>query len=186
MVLPDTPAPPVDVPGRGQLRARLRTSLGDLVAVLFEKECPCTVANFVALATGAVAWTDPTTGKKTTRPLYSGTVLHRVIPELSMAGGDPLGTGEGGPGWRFGAEVHKKLKHDRAGVLSMASDGPDNHGSQFFVTQAPAPWLDGKHTVFGRVIENVELVHEITHVPTDEHDRPLEPIVLHEIQIYRG
>ena len=186
MVQPDTPAPPVDVPGEGQLRARFKTSMGDLVAVLYEAEAPRTVANFVALATGKVAWTDPKTREKTERPLYSGTVFHRVIPEFMIQGGDPEGTGRGGPGYNWGDEINPSLRHDGPGMLSMANRGPNTNGSQFFITEVPPPWLDGKHAVFGKVVENVELIAQITHVERDAGDRPRTPIVLEQIEVFRA
>ena len=188
MLNPDTPAPPIEklVPGTGELRCTFVTSMGEITAKLYEAECPRTVANFVALATGQVQWTDPNTREKTSRPLYSGTVFHRVIPDFMAQGGCPLGKGTGGPGWRFGDEIHPKLRHDTPGVLSMANAGPGTNGSQFFLCEVPTPWLDGKHAVFGRVIQNVELVSKITHVPRGAGDRPTTPITLHEIKVFRA
>jgi len=156
----DTPAPPVDVPGTGALTAKFITSMGDIECTLHEKETPRTVANFVALATGTVEWTKPD-GKKTKDPLYSGTVFHRVIPDFMIQGGCPQGTGTGGPGWRFADECRPNLRHDGPGVLSMANAGPGTNGSQFFITEVATPWLDGKHTVFGKVTKGVELVGKI-------------------------
>lgn len=186
MVQPDTPAPPANasVPGDGQLYARFKTSMGDLVAKLFEKEAPRTVANFVALATGNVEWTDPS-GQRTTRPLYSGTIFHRVIPEFMIQGGDPMGNGRGGPGYKWGDEINPALRHDKPGILSMANAGPNTNGSQFFITEVPTPWLDGKHAVFGEVVENLELVSQITHVERGPNDRPRKDVVLHEVEIFR-
>lgn len=187
MVQPDTPAPPADVtvPGQGQLYARLKTSMGDLLVQLHEAEAPRTVANFVALATGAVEWKDPKSGQKTSRPLYSGTVFHRVIPEFMIQGGDPEGTGRGGPGYRWGDEINRSLRHDKPGVLSMANAGPNTNGSQFFITEVPTPWLDGKHAIFGQVVDNLPLVAQITHVATGPGDRPQTPIVLHQVEVFR-
>lgn len=184
---PDTPAPPIEqlVPGQGELRAIFKTSMGDITVKLYEAEAPRTVANFVALATGQVEWTDPKTNQKTTRPLYSGTVFHRVIPEFMIQGGDPTGTGRGGPGWRFGDEIHPKLKHTKPGALSMANAGPNTNGSQFFLCEVPTPWLDGKHAVFGQAIEGIDLISKITHVKTGPGDKPVTPITLNEIQIVR-
>jgi peptidyl-prolyl cis-trans isomerase A (cyclophilin A) len=185
---PDTPAPPIEklVPGTGELRAIFKTSMGDITVKLYEKEAPRTVANFVALATGQIEWTDPKTGQKTKKPLYSGTVFHRVIPDFMIQGGDPMGTGTGGPGWRFGDEIHPKLRHDKPGALSMANAGPNTNGSQFFLCEVATPWLDGKHAVFGQTIQNVELIAKITHSPRDGRDRPKTPITLDEIQIVRA
>ncbi len=187
MVQPDTPAPPanVSVPGQGQLHARLKTSMGDLLVKLFEAEAPRTVANFVALATGKVEWTDPKTRQKTSRPLYSGTIFHRVIPEFMIQGGDPEGTGRGGPGYRWGDEINPSLRHDKSGVLSMANAGPNTNGSQFFITEVPTPWLDGKHAIFGEVVDNLPLVAQITHVATGPGDRPRTDIVLQQIEVFR-
>jgi peptidyl-prolyl cis-trans isomerase A (cyclophilin A) len=157
---PDTPAPPVNVPGTGALHARFVTSMGEIECLLHEKETPRTVANFVALATGTVEWRRPD-GTRTKAPLYTGTVFHRVIPAFMIQGGCPKGNGTGDPGWRFKDEFVRSLKHDAPGVLSMANAGPGTNGSQFFITEVPTPWLDGKHTVFGRVTKGVELVAQI-------------------------
>jgi peptidyl-prolyl cis-trans isomerase A (cyclophilin A) len=135
--------------------------MGPIECVLFEKETPKTVANFVALATGKVEWTKPG-GGKSKDPLYSGSVFHRVIPDFMIQGGCPEGTGTGGPGWRFGDEIVASLRHDTAGILSMANAGPGTNGSQFFITEIATPWLDGKHTVFGKVTKGVDLVPKIT------------------------
>ena len=185
---PDPPVPQIAemIPGPGELRATFKTSMGDIVVKLMEAEAPRTVANFVALAMGKVAWTDPKTNEKVTRPLYSGTIFHRVIPEFMIQGGDPTGTGRGNPGWKFGDEIAPKLRHDRPGVLSMANSGPNTNGSQFFLCEVPTPWLDGKHAVFGYVIQNVELIAKITHSPRDSGDRPKTPITLNEIAITRA
>jgi peptidyl-prolyl cis-trans isomerase A (cyclophilin A) len=157
---PDTPAPPVDVAGDGELRATFKTSAGDITVKLFESEVPRTVANFVALATGTVEWVNPG-GNRTKDPLYSGLKFHRVIPEFMIQGGCPLNTGTGGPGYRFRDEFHDALGHDKPGVLSMANAGPGTNGSQFFITEIATPWLDGKHSVFGEVVEGFDLVPQI-------------------------
>lgn len=156
----DSPAPPVNVPGDGKLHARFVTSAGDIECVLHEKETPQTVNNFVALALGTVEWTHPSGGKKT-GPLYSGTVFHRVIPQFMIQGGCPLGTGTGGPGWKFRDECSPSLRHNGPGVLSMANAGPGTNGSQFFITEVATPHLDGKHTVFGKVVKGAELIPQI-------------------------
>ena len=181
MVQPDTPAPPanVTVPGQGQLYARLKTSMGDLLVQLYEAEAPRTVANFVALATGNVEWKDPKTGQKTNRPLYSGTIFHRVIPEFMIQGGDPEGTGRGGPGYRWGDEINRSLRHDKPGVLSMANAGPNTNGSQFFITEVPTPWLDGKHAVFGKVTKGLELVGKIARMGNGK-------VKLERVEIFRA
>ena len=156
----DTPAPPVSVPGNGKLHARFVTSAGPIECLLHEKETPKTVANFVALATGTVEWTKPD-GSKSKAPLYSGLAFHRVIPDFMIQGGCPMGTGTGGPGWQFGDEIVPSLKHDGPGVLSMANAGPGTNGSQFFITEVKTDWLDGKHTVFGKVTKGVDLIPKI-------------------------
>lgn len=157
----DSPAPPVSVPGDGKLHARFVTSMGDIECVLHEKDTPQTVNNFVALALGNVEWTKPD-GTRTKVPLYTGTLFHRVIPDFMIQGGCPRGTGTGGPGWQFRDECRPNLCHDGAGVLSMANAGPGTNGSQFFITEVATPWLDGKHTVFGKVTKGVDLVPKIT------------------------
>lgn len=182
----DTPAPPVDVAGTGTLKALLRTSMGDIEVELLEKEAPRTVANFVGLATGRVEWTDPR-GRKTTAPLFNGTIFHRVIPGFMVQGGDPQGDGRGGPGYRWKDEPSAlKLRHDRPGLMSMANAGPDTNGSQFFLTEVPTPWLDGKHAIFGRVVDNLALVTTIANVRRGPGDRPVTPVTLNEVRIYRG
>lgn len=141
--------------------ATFHTSMGDIVIELYEKQAPKTVANFVALARGEREWVDPTSGKRTSRPLYDGTIFHRVIPEFMIQGGDPLGNGTGGPGYRFTDEFVRELKFDRPGLLAMANSGPNTNGSQFFITEVPTPWLTGKHTIFGTVVSGQELVPQI-------------------------
>jgi peptidyl-prolyl cis-trans isomerase A (cyclophilin A) len=182
----DTPAPPVNVPGEGALRGLFRTTLGDIEVEFFEKEAPRTVANFVALAQGGLEWTTPT-GQKTTEPLYKGVLFHRVIPQFMVQCGDPQGDGRGGPGWKWKDEKSAlALKHDRPGILSMANAGPDTQGSQFFITEVPTPHLNGRHAVFGKVIAGLDLVSKITSVPRNQNDRPLTPVKLNEVRIYRG
>lgn len=181
----DTPAPPVNVPGEGPLRALLRTTLGDVEVELLEAEAPRTVANFVALARGGVGWKRPS-GEKTTDPLYKGVLFHRVIPGMLIQGGDPAGDGSGGPGYTWKDEASAlKLRHDRPGVLSMANRGADTNGSQFFLTEVPTPWLNGKHAVFGYVVDGMDLVVRITHVPRNQSDKPLSPIKIIGISVFR-
>lgn len=172
--------------GAGPLFATLKTSMGTIVIRLHEEKAPKTVANFVELATGTKEWTDPKTGKKVTRPLYNGTIFHRVIPNFMIQGGDPLGTGAGDPGYRFADEFNAELKHSKAGILSMANAGPNTNGSQFFITHRATPWLDGRHSVFGEVVEGMEVIQAIGAVPRDGQDRPLKPVVLQEVLIARG
>ena len=174
----DTPAPPVDIPGDGTLMARFKTSVGDIECELYEAQVPRTVANFVALATGTVEWQTPR-GKTSTEPLYSGTVFHRVIPEFMIQGGCPEGSGRGGPGYRFRDEIHPELRHDTPGILSMANAGPNTNGSQFFITEIPTPWLDGKHAVFGKVTAGGELVPKIARMAN-------AAVQLQQVEIYRA
>lgn len=151
----------IDVEGEGDLFVRFNTSRGTITARLFEKEAPKTVANFVGLATGQAEWQDPKTKKTVSRPFYDGLSFHRVIPEFMIQFGCPLGTGTGGPGYRFGDEFAPGLVHDKPGMLSMANSGPGTNGSQFFITEVPTPWLDGRHAIFGEVTEGVDLITEI-------------------------
>jgi len=166
--------------------ATLKTSMGDIVLQLFDDRAPKTVANFVDLASGTKEWTDPKTGAKVRRPLYNGTIFHRVIPGFMIQGGDPAGNGTGGPGYRFEDEFNPDLKHSKPGILSMANAGPNTNGSQFFIIQKPTPWLDGKHSVFGEVVKGQAVVDAIANAPRDSRDRPLKEIVLQEVIISRG
>jgi peptidyl-prolyl cis-trans isomerase A (cyclophilin A) len=166
--------------------ATLKTSIGDVVILLYDDKAPKTVANFVALASGTKEWTDPKTGAKVKRPLYNGTIFHRVIPGFMIQGGDPLGNGTGGPGYRFEDEFNPDLKHSKPGILSMANAGPDTNGSQFFITQKATPWLDGKHSVFGEVVKGQNVVDAIANVPRDSRDRPIKDVTLQEVLITRG
>jgi peptidyl-prolyl cis-trans isomerase A (cyclophilin A) len=166
--------------------ALLKTSMGEVVVQLFEDKAPKTVANFVDLATGTKEWTDPKTRERVKRPLYNGTIFHRVIPGFMIQGGDPLGNGTGGPGYRFEDEFHSDLKHSKPGILSMANAGPNTNGSQFFIIHKATPWLDGKHSVFGEVIKGQSVVDAIANVPRDFRDRPMKDVVLQEVIVSRG
>lgn len=168
------------------LYATLKTSMGEIVVLLYADKAPKTVTNFVDLATGAKEWTDPKNGKKVKRPLYNGTIFHRVIPGFMIQGGDPLGNGTGGPGYRFKDEFHPDLKHSKPGILSMANAGPNTNGSQFFITVKATPWLDGKHSVFGEVVRGQNVVDAIANAPRDSRDRPIKDVVLKEVIISRG
>jgi peptidyl-prolyl cis-trans isomerase A (cyclophilin A) len=172
-----------------KLYATFDTSMGTIVAELFWEKAPNTVTNFVQLAEGTKEWTDPKTGKKEKKPLYNGTIFHRVIPEFMIQGGDPLGNGTGGPGYTFADEFHPSLKHDSPGVLSMANSGRNTNGSQFFITEKETPWLDRRHTIFGHVTEGLDLIPKITHVEKADGEggsKPKVDIVLKSLRIGRG
>jgi len=141
--------------------ATFKTSLGDLVVKLLPEKAPKTVENFVSLAEGTREWTDPRTGQKSKARLYDGTSFHRVIPDFMIQGGDPLGTGTGGPGYKFADEIGPDNKFTKPGLLAMANAGPNTNGSQFFITEVPTPWLDKGHTIFGEVVKGGELVPKI-------------------------
>ena len=169
------------------LHAHFTTSEGSFTVRLFEDEAPKTVANFVGLADGTKEWTDPRRGQKVTRPFYDGLIFHRVIAGFMLQGGDPLGTGTGGPGYKFADEFSPKLRHSKAGILSMANAGPNSNGSQFFVTLAATPWLDDKHSVFGEVVEGLDVVQKIGATPTSKpSDRPLKPVTIQSVQIKKS
>lgn len=171
---------------KGPLYATLKTSMGDVVIQLFEDKAPKTVANFVGLASGTKEWSDPKTGEKVKKPLYNGTIFHRVIPGFMIQGGDPLGSGMGGPGYRFEDEFHPDLRHTKGGILSMANAGPNTNGSQFFITLAPTLYLDNKHSVFGEVVKGQDIIVAIGNTPRDGRDRPVKDVVLKEVVISRG
>ena len=166
--------------------AVFNTSEGAVVCRLFEKEAPVTVKNFTDLAEGKRDWKDTVSGKGGSGPLYSGTIFHRVIPKFMIQGGDPSGTGMGGPGYKFQDET-KGSPHnfDQPGKLAMANSGPNTNGSQFFITVAPTSWLTGKHTIFGEVIEGQDIVNKISNVQRNPQDRPVKDVVLQSITIER-
>jgi len=168
------------------LYATLKTSLGVIVIRLYDDKAPKTVENFVGLASGTKEWTDPKTGEKVKRPLYNGTIFHRVIPGFMIQGGDPLGRGTGGPGYKFADEFNPDLRHNKAGILSMANSGPNTNGSQFFITLGPTPHLDNRHSVFGEVAKGQDVVAAIGNAPRGPNDRPLKDVVLQEVIISRG
>jgi peptidyl-prolyl cis-trans isomerase A (cyclophilin A) len=160
------------------------TSKGSFTVRLMPEHAPKTVANFVGLATGAKEWTDPSSRDRKSGPLYDGTVFHRVIPNFMIQGGDPLGTGTGGPGYQFEDEVPSNgPRFDRPGLLAMANAGPNTNGSQFFVTVTATDWLTGKHTIFGEVTEGYDVVEAISKLPTGSQDRPVSEVVLERIEI---
>jgi peptidyl-prolyl cis-trans isomerase A (cyclophilin A) len=168
------------------LYARFTTSEGNFLARLFEAEAPATVANFVGLAEGTREWTDPRMGRKVKTPYYDGTIFHRVIDGFMIQGGDPLGQGTGGPGYTFADEFSSKLRHARAGVLSMANSGRNTNGGQFFITLDATPWLDDRHSVFGEIVEGLDVVKKIGGTKTSKPgDRPVTPITIRSITIER-
>jgi peptidyl-prolyl cis-trans isomerase A (cyclophilin A) len=174
------------MPGREPgLYAHLETSEGLIVLRLFEEKAPKTVQNFVELAEGQREFTDPRSRQKVKRRFYDGLTFHRVIPDFMIQGGCPLGTGTGGPGYQFEDEFHPELRHDAPGTLSMANAGPNTNGSQFFITVAATPWLDNRHSIFGRVVEGQAVAKKISEVPRDAQDRPRTPVVLKQVKIER-
>lgn len=168
-----------------ELYATLHTTMGDIEVRLLPNHAPKTVRNFVELAEGTREWTNPNTGEKTTEKLYDGTIFHRVIPNFMIQGGDPLGTGTGGPGYKFADEPHPDLTFERSYLLAMANAGPNTNGSQFFITVAPTTWLNRKHTIFGEVSAGEEIVDAIATAPTGAQDRPATEIVITSVVIDR-
>jgi peptidyl-prolyl cis-trans isomerase A (cyclophilin A) len=163
------------------------TTEGQIVCRLFETDAPKTVSNFVELAEGKREWTHPVNRKKSKDRLYDGTIFHRVIPDFMVQGGDPAGTGMGGPGYQFEDETKgSPHKFDKAGKLAMANAGPNTNGSQFFITVAPTTWLTGKHTIFGEVVEGQNVVDKITQLPRNRQDRPTKDVVLKSVTIERA
>jgi peptidyl-prolyl cis-trans isomerase A (cyclophilin A) len=167
------------------LTATLTTTLGPVTVRLFPDHAPKTVRNFVELAEGGREWTNPKTRATTKDKLYDGTIFHRVIPDFMIQGGDPLGTGTGGPGYKFADEIHPDLRFDRPYLLAMANAGPGTNGSQFFITVGATPWLNGKHTIFGEVIDGTDVVDAIARVRTAAGDRPVTDVVLQSVTIQR-
>ena len=171
------------------MKAIVHTSMGDIALDLLPDHAPHTVNNFVGLARGEREWTDPRTGQKTSRPLYDGTVFHRVIKDFMIQGGDPLGNGTGGPGYQFNDEIHPELAFNEPYLLAMANAGKrmgkGTNGSQFFITVVPTPWLQGKHTIFGKVADQAskDVVDAIISVPTGANDRPASDVVIESVEI---
>jgi peptidyl-prolyl cis-trans isomerase A (cyclophilin A) len=162
------------------------TTEGKITVRLFETDAPITVKNFVELAEGSREWVHPTTREKSTNKLFHGTIFHRVIPDFMIQGGDPAGTGMGGPGYRFQDETKgSPHKFDKPGKLAMANSGPGTNGSQFFITVAPTPWLTGNHTIFGEVVEGEDIVTKISKVARNAQDKPHKPVVLESVVIER-
>jgi len=166
--------------------ATFNTSEGTIVCRLFEKDAPKTVQNFIDLAEGKREWTHPVTRKKSKDRLYDGTIFHRVIPNFMIQGGDPAGTGFGGPGYQFEDETKgSPHKFDKPGKLAMANAGPNTNGSQFFITVAATSWLTGKHTIFGEVVEGQDVVEKIVNVPRGKQDKPVKDAVLKSVVVER-
>ena len=150
------------------VKVKIETTQGDMIAELYDKDAPKTVENFVTLVK---------------KGFYDGIIFHRVIPNFMIQTGDPTGTGTGGPGYQFADEFSPNLRHDKPGVLAMANSGPNTNGSQFFITQVPTPWLDNRHSVFGQVIEGIDVVNKIAAAPRDGRDKPLETISMKKVTI---
>ena len=166
--------------------ALFETTQGNFTVKLYDKMAPNTVENFIGLATGTKQWTHPVSNEVfQDTPYYDGIIFHRVIRGFMLQGGDPGGTGTGGPGYRFGDEFHPEARHNKAGILSMANSGPNTNGSQFFVTLGPTPHLDNVHSVFGEVVEGMDVVMAIGSVPTGARDRPVEDVVMNSVTIQR-
>jgi peptidyl-prolyl cis-trans isomerase A (cyclophilin A) len=170
-----------------QLTATLHTTAGDIVVLLYPDQAPVTVQNFVGLAEGSKEWRNPQTGQKSNEPLYDGTVFHRVIEGFMIQGGDPLGSGRGGPGYQFKDEFHPDLRFDRPYLLAMANAGPGTNGSQFFITVGPTPHLNRRHTIFGEVADDAsrKIVDTIATTKTDRNDRPAEDVTITSITVER-
>ena len=165
--------------------AHFDTTEGRFTVRLFQEQAPRTVENFVGLAEGTKEWTDPRTNQRVKQPYYDGIIFHRVIDGFMIQGGDPLGQGTGGPGYKFADEFHPSLRHSKAGILSMANSGPNTNGSQFFITLGPTPHLDNKHSVFGEVVEGMDIVKRIGGVRTARGDRPVTDVVINKVTIER-
>ncbi|SDE10702.1 peptidyl-prolyl cis-trans isomerase A (cyclophilin A) [Actinobaculum suis] len=171
------------------MNAVFHTSAGDIAVELFPEDAPETVANFTELAQGTRTWTNPRTGEESTDPLYNGTIFHRVISGFMIQGGDPLGNGTGGPGYTFDDEISPNRTFEQPYVLAMANAGTrmgrGTNGSQFFITVAPTPWLQGKHTIFGQVTDAASqaVVDQIAEVATGNNDRPLQDVVIESVEI---
>jgi peptidyl-prolyl cis-trans isomerase A (cyclophilin A) len=165
------------------LYAVFETTLGEITCELFPQQAPKTVENFVGLAKGTKEFVDPKTRQRVTRPLYDGLIFHRVIPEFMIQGGCPLGTGTGGPGFKFEDEFAAGLGFEKPGKLAMANSGPNTNGSQFFITVAPTTWLNRHHTIFGQVVKGYDIVQKISKVARDRNDRPSTPVAMNAVKI---
>ncbi len=168
--------PAIDVPGEGDLYVEIQTRLGTIKGRMYEAEAPKTVANFVGLASGKIS------GK----PFYDGIIFHRVIPNFMVQAGCPDGRGTGGPGYAIKDEFAPGLRHDRPGLFSMANAGPNTGGSQFFITEVATPWLDGKHAIFGEVVEGMDVLKQMVALPRGAGDRPHQPVAMDKVTVYRA
>jgi peptidyl-prolyl cis-trans isomerase A (cyclophilin A) len=166
--------------------ATFDTSAGTFKVRLYDDKAPKTVANFVGLATGSKEWNDPGTGQAVSRPFYDGLIFHRVIDGFMIQGGCPEGSGRGGPGYRFADEFGPGLRHDKAGLLSMANAGPNTNGSQFFITLAATPWLDNRHAIFGEVVEGMDVISAIGKTATGPQDRPVQDITIRKVTVEKS
>lgn len=164
--------------------AKIKTTMGDITCRLFKDKAPKTVDNFIGLATGTKEYIDSETKEPAKGKFYDGIIFHRVIPGFMIQTGDPLGMGYGGPGYKFEDEFSPELKHSKPGILSMANSGPNSNGSQFFITHTPTPHLDNRHSVFGEVVEGMDIVNAIGDVDRDHRDKPLEPVVMESVEIF--
>ena len=180
---------PASTAAQGNLKpgvyAHFVTTEGNFTIRLFDKDAPKTVENFVGLAEGTKEWTDPRNGQKSKKPYYDGLIFHRVIDGFMIQGGDPLGQGTGGPGYRFADEFSPKLRHSKAGILSMANSGPNTNGGQFFITLGPTPHLDDRHSVFGEVASGMDVVRKIGLTKTAAGNRPVKEVVMKSVKIER-
>ena len=167
------------------LYAVFQTNQGAIVCELYEKDAPITVKNFVDLAEGTKEWKDPKTGAMKKARYFDGLIFHRVIPDFMIQGGDPTGTGTGGPGYRFQDEFKPNLKFDKPGRLAMANSGPGTNGSQFFIAEVPTPHLNNLHTIFGQVIEGMDVVKKIARVRAGQGNKPVQPVIMEKVTIER-
>ena len=165
--------------------AQFVTTEGSFTVRLFDEEAPKTVENFVGLAEGTKEWTDPRSNKKVSTPYYNGIIFHRIIDGFMIQGGDPLGQGIGGPGYKFADEFHPAARHNKAGILSMANSGPNTNGGQFFITLGPTPHLDDRHSVFGEVVDGMDIVKKIGSTRVGAQDRPVTEIAIETVTIER-
>ena len=168
-----------------EIFAHINTTEGNFTISLHAQKAPKTVGNFVELAEGTKAWTDPRTGQQSNAPYYDGVLFHRVIDGFMIQTGDPLGNGTGGPGYDFEDEFHQELRHNKAGILSMANRGPNTNGGQIFITLAPTPHLNDRHSVFGEVTDGMDIVKAIGQVQTGMHDRPVSEVKIKTVTIER-